>query len=98
MTLNGNLLKISLSEQFHKCPIVIFFTGTAQSFKEVPLNIFTQLHQVLKLLDDGLKQLQCLTHFFRITLSLFSGRGVVRMEKTCPNTRASSSVGRLPKK
>ena len=100
----------SLSRELHKSPIFILFTGTVKPLKEVPLYVLTKFHQVIKLLDDCLKdKLQfpsvsvsgtnCPNNWKQIhTFSLFSGSGVVRMEKTCPKTRASSSVGRLPKK
>ena len=102
------LLEIhSLSRQLHKCSIIILFTGTVQPLKEVPLYILTKLHKVVKLLDGCLEDkisdvVKSFTgpslNVWMFTFSLFSGRGVVRMEKTCPKTRASSSVGRLPKK
>ena len=52
----GRLLQIhSLSRQLHKSTIIIFFTGTVQPLKEVPLYILTKFHQVVKLLDGCLE-------------------------------------------
>ena len=45
----------SLSRELHKSPIFILFTGTVKPLKEVPLYVLTKFHQVIKLLDDCLK-------------------------------------------